>query len=97
MYFGVAKNGEKREKMHVPRGACDMHITKLLRMPLTDETRHIITRSSVRSATKTPPILRPNEPEGEDQPQDLRSEVLVYDRPHPDGSEEPSPMSILNF
>ena len=42
-----------------------------------------------RSATKTSPNLRLNPPEGEEQPQDLRSEVFVYDRPHPDGSEEP--------
>ena len=35
--------------------------------------------------------------EGDDQPQDLRSEVFVYGRPHPDGSDKPSPTSILNF
>ena len=36
----------------------------------------------------------------EDQPQDLVSDVFIYGRPHPDGSEEPPPpppMSILNF
>ena len=51
----------------------------------------------VRSATMTSLNLRLNPPEGEDQPQDLRSDVCVYSRPHPDGSEEPCPMSILNF
>ena len=42
--FGVAKNDKKREKMHVPSGACDMHIMKLLRMPLSDLWEHTITR-----------------------------------------------------
>ena len=32
-----------------------------------------------------------------DQPQDLTSEVFVYGRPHPDGSEEPPLMSTINF
>ena len=54
---------------------------------LTDETQQIGTRSFVRSATKTSPNLRLNPPEGEDQPQDLTSDVFVYGRPHPDGSE----------
>ena len=31
--FGVAKEWQKRAKMHVPWGACDTRITKLLRMP----------------------------------------------------------------
>ena len=56
---------------------------------LTDETQQVINRSAVRFATKTSPNLRLNQPEGENQPQDLRSEVFVYGRPHPDGSEEP--------
>ena len=64
---------------------------------LTDETQQIITRSAVRSPTKTSPNLRLNPPEGEDQPQDLRSEVFVYGRPHPDGSEELPLMSTINF
>ena len=34
---------------------------------------------------------------GEDQPLDLRYEVFVYGRPHPDGSEEPPLMSTINF
>ena len=34
---------------------------------------------------------------GEDQPQDLTSDVFVYGRPNPDGSDHTSPMSILNF
>ena len=61
------------------------------------QTQQIITRSSVRSATKTSPNLRLNPPEGEDQPEDLRSEVFVYGRLHPDGFDEPPPVSILNF
>ena len=60
-------------------------------------TQQIITRSTVRSAIKTSPNLRLNQPEGEDQPQDLSSEVFVYGRPHPDGSEEPPHMSIISF
>ena len=57
----------------------------------------MITRSAVRSANKTSPNLRLDPPKGEDQPQDLTSEVFVYGRPHPDGSEEPSLMSTINF
>ena len=64
---------------------------------LTDETHQIITRSTVRSDTKISPNLRLNPQEGEDQPQDLRSEVLVFGRPHPDGSEEPPHTSTINF
>ena len=56
-------------------------------------TWKIITRSAVRSANKTSPSLRLDPPKGEDQPQDLTSEVFVYGRLHPDGSEEPPLMS----
>ena len=45
---------------------------------LTDETKHIITRASVRSPTKTSPNLRLNPAEWEDQPQDLTSDMFVY-------------------
>ena len=64
---------------------------------LTDETRQVSTRSAVRNATNTSPNLRLNPPEGEDQPQDLTSDVFVYGKPHLDGSEEFPHMSILNF
>ena len=70
---------------------------QLTRKILTDETQQIITRSSVRSAIKTSPNLRLNPPEGEDQLQDLTSDVFVDGRLHPDGSEETPPMSILIF
>ena len=53
--------------------------------------------SAVRSATKTSPNLRLDPPKGEDQPQDLTSDVLVYGRPNPDGSDNTPPMSIINF
>ena len=53
--------------------------------------------SAVRSATKTSPNLRLDPPKGEDQPQDLTSDVFVYGRPNPDGSDNPPPMSIINF
>ena len=36
-------------------------------------------------------------PKGEDQPQDLTSDVFVYGRPKPDGSDNTPPMSIINF
>ena len=36
-------------------------------------------------------------PKGEDQPQDLTSDVFVYGRPNPDGSDHIPPMSIINF
>ena len=64
---------------------------------LTDDTNIIITRSAVRSATKTSPNLRLDPPKGEDQPQDLTSDVFVYGRPNPDGSDQTPPMSIINF
>ena len=64
---------------------------------LTDDTNTIIIRSAVRSATKTSPNLRLDPPKGEDQPQDLTSDVFVYGRPNPDGSDHTPPMSILNF
>ena len=63
---------------------------------LTDETNQITTRSAVRSATKTSPNLRLDPTQGEDQPQDLTSDVFVYDRPHPDGSEDTPPI-IIDF
>ena len=47
--------------------------------------------------TKTSPNLRLDPPKGEDQPQDLTSDVFVYDRPNPDGSDNTPPMSIINF
>ena len=64
---------------------------------LTDDTNTIIIRSAVRSATKTSPNLRLDPPQGEDQPQDLTSDVFVYGRPNPDGSDTTPPMSIINF
>ena len=36
-------------------------------------------------------------PKGEDQPQDLTSDMFVYGRPNADGSDNPPPMSIINF
>ena len=53
--------------------------------------------SAVRSAYKTSPNLRLDPPKGEDQPQDLTSDVFVYGRPNPDGSDNTPPMSIINF
>ena len=46
--------------------------------------------------TKTSPNLRLDPPKGEDQPQDLASDVFVYGRPNPDGSDNTPPMSIIN-
>ena len=46
---------------------------------------------------KTSPNLRLAPPKGEDQPQDLKSDVFVYGRPNPDGSNNTPPMSIINF
>ena len=53
--------------------------------------------SAVRSATKTSPNLRLDPPKGEDQPKDLTSDVFVYGKPNPDGSDNTPPMSIINF
>ena len=65
--------------------------------PAEEDTNTIIIRSAVRSATKTSPNLRLDPPQGEDQPQDLTSDVFVYGRPNPDGSDTTPPMSIINF
>ena len=65
---------------------------------LTDETQQIIIRSAVRSANKD--LLLTSDwthQKGEDQPQDLTSEVFFYGRPHPHGSEETPLMSTVNF
>ena len=59
---------------------------------LTDDNKTIIIRSAVRSATKTSPNLRLDPPQGEDQPQDLTSDVFVYGRPNPAGSDNLQPM-----
>ena len=59
--------------------------------------QHVIISSAVRSATKTSPNLRLDPPKGEDQPQDLTSDMFVYGRPNPDGSDNPPPMSIIIF
>ena len=48
---------------------------------LTDATNTINIRSAVRSATKTSPNLRLDPPKGEDQPQDLTSDVFVMAGP----------------
>ena len=47
--------------------------------------------------TKTSPNLRLDPPKGEDQSQDLTSDVFVNGRPNPDGSDNTPPMSIINF
>ena len=47
--------------------------------------------------TKTSPNLRLDPSKGEDQPHDLTSDVFVYGRPNPDGSDTTPPMSIINF
>ena len=64
---------------------------------LTDDTNTIIIRSAVKSATKTSPNLRLDPPQGEDQPQDLTSDVFVYGRPNLDGTDNTPPMPIINF
>ena len=47
--------------------------------------------------TKTSPNLRLDPPKGEDQPQDVTSDVFVYGRPNPAGSDNTPTMSIINF
>ena len=64
---------------------------------------HYHTKSNVAQhdiitlTTKTSPNLRLDPPKGEDQPQDLTSDVFVYGRPNLDGSENTPPMSTINF
>ena len=47
--------------------------------------------------TKTSPNLRLDPPKGEDQPHDMTSDVFVYGRPNPAGSDNTPPISIINF
>ena len=60
-------------------------------------TKSNVAQHDIITLTKTSPNLRLDPPEGEDQPQDLTSDVFVYGRPNPDGSDNPPPMSIINF
>ena len=64
------------------------------------QLHHYHTKSNVAQhdiTTKTSPNLRLDPPKGEEQPQDLTSDVFVYGRPNPDGSDNTPPMSIINF
>ena len=69
-------------------------ITSFLHNPMRREDIGLVLLSTRvinllgRSTFKTSPYLRLNPPEGEDQPQDMRSEVFVYGRPHPDGEDQ---------
>ena len=47
--------------------------------------------------TKPSPNPRLDPPQGEDHPQDVTSDVFVYGRPNPAGSDNTPPMSIINF
>ena len=78
-------------------GFADNKVDYLTWKILTDETNQIIIRSVVRSATRASSNLRLNPPQAEDLPQDLTSDVFVYGRPNPDGSEDTPPMSIINY
>ena len=60
-------------------------------------TKSNVAQHDIITLTKTSPNLRLDTPKGEDQPQDLTSDVFVYGRPNPDGSDNPPPMSIINF
>ena len=51
----------------------------------------------MRRALTTSLNPRLNPPEGEVQPQDLRSKVFVYGRAHPHKSDKLPFMSILNY
>ena len=93
----VDENESNNEKRGHWVGFADSKGDHLTWKMLTDETQQIITRSAVKSTNKTSPNLRLDPPKGEDQPQDLTSEVFVYGRLHCDGSEEPTLMSTINF
>ena len=58
-----------------------------------------LTLSSSALLSGVPPrhLQTSGPPKGEDQPQDLTSDVFVYGRPNPDGSDNTPPMSIINF
>ena len=60
-------------------------------------TKSNVAQHDIITMTKASPNLRLDPPKGEDQPQDLTSDVFVYGRPNPDGSDNPPPMSIINF
>ena len=60
-------------------------------------TKSNVAQHDIITLTKTSPNPRLDPPKGEDQPQDLASDVFVYGRPNHDGSDNPPPMSIINF
>ena len=66
---------------------CDLHS-----LPLGEPITHVHLHE-----TNTSPNLRLDPPQGVDQPQDLTSDVFVYGRPNLDESDNPPPMSIINF
>ena len=60
-------------------------------------TKSNVAQHDIITLTKTSPNLILDPPKGQDQPQDWTSDVFVYGRPNPDGSDNPPPMSIINF
>ena len=61
------------------------------------QSKSNVAQLDIITLTKTSPNLRLDPPKGEDQPQDLTSDVFVCGRPNPDGSDNPLPMAIINF
>ena len=64
----------------------------LLSLPPGEPITHVHLHDTKPSAN-----LRLDPPKEEDQPQDVTSDVFVYGRPNPAGSDNTSPMSIINF
>ena len=85
--FGPYGEPHHRNLQTLTSSYCD-----LLSLPPGEPITHVHLHD-----TKTSPNLRFAPPKGEDQPQDVTSDVFGYGRSNPAGSDNTSPMSIINF
>ena len=91
------------DSLHNPMRNEDIGLDFLITKVIISPGRYLLMKHNrllpdlLLEVPRTSPILRLDPPKREDQPQDLTSEVFVYGRPHPDGSEETPLMSTINF
>ena len=85
--FDAYEEPHHRDTQTLNSSYCD-----LPSLPPGEPTTHVHLHDN-----KTSPNLRLDPPKGEDQTQDLTSDVFVYGRPNPDESDNIPLMSIINF